>query len=119
MPPMVVRDRRWGVLAGLVAVTVVGGSLVPAGGAGAPIPLWDKLLHFLAYATLAGLLARVVTGPSARRAIVVAVVPTALGVVVELCQWPLATRTADPVDAAANAAGAGLVGLVVWLAGAR
>ncbi len=106
------RPLRAGLVALLVVVVTVA-SLTPATG-GSTLPVGDKLLHLLGYATVAAGVA-VVAGGTERRASVTFVGPTTLGGVIELLQWPLATRTADPMDAVANAAGAGLVASFVWL----
>ncbi len=103
------------------ALVILGGSLAEGGGGALPPagPLGvvgaDKWVHAAEYGLLAWLLAWAVR-PGTRRAVVrtfVAVV--GYGVVVELLQVPLATRSGDPVDAVANAVGVTL-GLLLWRA---
>lgn len=75
---------------------------------GTPGPWWDKQLHFAAY----GALAVVTVGATAEyrdrgwvRVLGVAAFVVAVGVAVELGQWPLPQRYASVADVAANVAG--------------
>lgn len=127
---------RWGrrlapvVVAGIVLVASVSD---PSGGPPAP-PVFglpaDKLLHGVAYASLAATLgvglATPVTrdgsdhpGMTCRRILALAVLgATAYGLAMEGLQYPLSYRTFDLLDAAANAVGA-MVGTAGWFVGAR
>jgi hypothetical protein len=118
------RPGRGPWLAGVVAAAVVAASLVPVAGGG-HLPALpgsvgsDALLHAVGYAVVAAAAASGLAGDGrSDRAVAVAavVLATALGVGVELCQWPLPTRTASVGDAVANAAGA-LVGAGLWVGG--
>lgn len=97
------RRTRW--LAVAFAAAVVAASLLPSdGGATAATLLGvgaDKWLHAAGYAVLAAL----VDADHGPWPVVVAAVAL-LGVGVELLQWPLATRDANALDAAANTVGA-------------
>jgi hypothetical protein len=94
----------------------------------------DKLLHGVAYASLAAVLAvglatpgprdgsaplRLLDGPlTARRVVLLAIVAAAAyGLAMEGLQYPLPYRTFDLLDAAANAVGAA-AGAGGWFAGA-
>jgi VanZ family protein len=78
----------------------------------------DKWLHLAAYAGLAVLVGHAVLARDARTLALVALVAAVYGVGMELLQWPLAARSADPVDATVNAAGA-LLGAAVWRVAGR
>jgi len=105
---------RWTAVA-IVAVGLLAASLLP-GGAGAPttgpfgVVGLDKWLHAVGYlglaATLAWALDRPVGGGSVRGAFVAAVGAVAYGVVLEVVQAPLSTRSASTGDAVADAVGA-------------
>jgi VanZ family protein len=75
-----------------------------------PIPGIDKLIHALMYAGLTAAYAH--TLPLAKRArigsvLMIALIASAYGVAMELCQkWLTTSRAMDPLDALANSAGA-------------
>jgi VanZ family protein len=113
--------RRWRAVAGLVAVAIVVASLLPPEllvGPGPPTdprgPFGlvgaDKWLHAIGYAVLAGTLVPGVADDPDRPAVggyLLAVgLATALGLGVELLQWPHPGRTASLADGAANLVGA-------------
>ena len=104
----------WAVALLVVAVAPGdGGSLAGSG----PLGLVgvDRWLHAVGDGTLAGLVSWA-TAPAGRREYVaVLAVAAGYGCLTELLQAPLATRTADPLDALANAVGAGVV-VVLWYA---
>ncbi len=112
----------WTVRYGLAvtwAAAVLVASLVDPPGTG-PTPLGpfglvgiDKYLHFFAYAGLAGLVGYAALARDARALLLAAAVGAGYGVGMELLQRPLPARSADPVDATVNAAGA-LAGVAVW-----
>jgi len=119
---------RWTV-ALLVAVAIGVASVVSApGGVGSAGPLGlvhvDKWFHAAGYAALALALAAALDGGGSRprrphrTAATAAAVAVAYGAVVELVQGPLPTRASDPLDLAANAAGA-VGAAVVWWALSR
>lgn len=115
-------DRRLRVAAALVvAAVVLAASVVDPPGTGAPTQVFglpaDKWLHAAAYAGVAaavGYAALDGSGLSARALVAVFCLAAGYGLAVELVQLPLAARTFDPADAAANAVGA-LVGTLPWL----
>ncbi len=94
----------------LLLATVVALSLLPAGFPGlravAALPAGDKLLHFLAYAILAGILPWVESRSAAACTGLVG-----LSLLLELLQQLVPGRSCDPLDALANATGA-LCGLL-------
>lgn len=103
--------RAWLAGAGLIALAIVLGSLLP-GPVVSVVSVWDKLQHALAYGVLAlwlaGLYAR-------RRAPLAAAASFVLGALVELLQGALtATRTADPADLLANSAGIAAALALAW-----
>jgi VanZ family protein len=85
-----------------------------------PITMWDKLEHFLAYATLAIVLGHAVfLTLGARRALAAALTvlgASAYGVLMEILQHWFPPRTPDVWDAVANAIGA-CIGIALFLAG--
>jgi len=116
--PTLTRSARYGLAVAWAAAVLVA-SLVDPPGAG-PTPLGplglvglDKYLHFLAYAGLAGLVGYAGLARDARALALAVVVAAGYGVGMELLQWPLVARSADPVDATVNAVGA-LAGVAVW-----
>lgn len=107
---------RRSLVVGLVAGAVLVASLLPLGpgtGSEGSLPVADKLLHGFGYAVLAlsACWARRVV--SMRIAVAVVAAVALYGGVVELLQFPLATRHASLADARANAAGA-VVGAGCW-----
>lgn len=141
----VARAVRWARLVapvGWAGVVLVASVVEPGGGPPAPPVLGlpaDKLLHGLAYATLAATIAVGLATPrrsdtvatsrsgdavagslrhrSVRRVVLLAVVTaTAYGLVIEGVQYPLPYRSFELLDAAANAVGA-VLGAAGWLAG--
>lgn len=96
----------------VVAAVILVASLLPASGSGGSLPVSDKLVHGVGYAVLAALV--VWAGrPVGRRSLALVVVAVAgFGGLVELLQWPLATRQASVLDAVANLVGA-VVGTIV------
>lgn len=100
----------------------------PGGGAGAgevantmaatgPLGIFgpDKWLHAGTYATLAFLVAFALSAGTGRALLAAWLLAAAFGAGVEVVQYPLAARSADVLDALANAAGAAL-GVGVWVA---
>ncbi|WP_327053154.1 VanZ family protein [Halomicrococcus gelatinilyticus] len=114
---------RWAV-ALLVAVAIGVASVVSApGGVGAAGPLGagvDKWFHAAGYAALALALAAALDGRRPRRTTALAaILAVTYGAAIELVQGPLATRTCDPLDLAANAVGAVVAALGWWVVGRR
>jgi VanZ family protein len=90
----------------IAALTVVVLSLLP----GSDLPdvgLWDKLEHFIAYGFLA--LVGGLAFPGLRAIVLLALMLTALGIVMEICQGFVPGRSAEVRDAIADAIGVGLV----------
>jgi len=116
--PTLPRSARYGLAAAWAGAVLVA-SLVDPPGAGPtpPGPFGlvglDKWLHLAAYAGLAALVGYAALARDARALALAAAVAGVYGVGMELLQWPLAARSADPVDATANATGA-LVGAAAW-----
>jgi VanZ family protein len=111
---------RWA-LAAAWAVVILVGSLVEGGGGTLPPsgPLGlagaDKWIHAAEYGLLAGLVAWASVPRTGADHLRILVAVVGYGVAIELLQAPLATRSGDPADAAANAVGAAVV-LAVWVA---
>ncbi len=111
-----------------VAVALVGGSLVPGGGAvpaGDPLAVGaDKWLHAAGYAVLTATVAYALVGADGDRhrtvtvALVALAVAVALGAVVELAQTAVPGRGFDRADLLANAVGAATAA-VLWTAVTR
>jgi len=103
------------------AVAVLVTSLQPASGGGLPptgpfgLLGSDRWVHAAGYGVLTALVAWATVPTTARRYLGAFGVVSGYGCLVELLQVPLATRTGDPVDALANAAGTVAV-LVAWYA---
>lgn len=99
-------------------VSGAGGTLPPTGPLGVVGP--DKWIHAAEYGLLAGLVAWATTPRTRGESVRILLAVAGYGVVVELLQAPLVTRTASPRDALANLVGAA-VALVLWwrLVGAR
>jgi VanZ family protein len=118
--PTLPRPVRYGLVVAW-AGAVLAASLVdpPSGGVPAMGPFGlvglDKWLHLGAYAGLAALFGYATLARDRQALAVAVLLAAAYGVGVELLQAPLAARTADPVDAAANALGAVLGAAVWWL----
>ncbi len=116
------RRVRYG-LVGVYAAYVLAASVVapPSGGPGGGLPPRgplglvgvDKWLHLATYATLGFGAAYAPAARRGRALVAAALVATAFGAGVEVVQAPLAARTADLADAAANGVGA-TVGVGVW-----
>jgi len=104
-------DRRWLP----IAVVVLAASLVPGGGGGGTIgPVGvDKLLHVVGYAALAAASLFALRTRTRRTMLVVAVVVTAFGGVVELLQGFVPGRAVSGLDLVADAVGA-VTGVVAW-----
>ena len=107
------RSRGW--LPVAVALIVLAASLVPGGGGGGTIgPVRvDKLLHVVGYAVLAGTSLYALRAPTRRTALVVFVLVTAFGGVVELLQAPVPGRAMSLLDLVADGVGAAL-GIAGW-----
>lgn len=103
----------------LWALYVLYASVVDPGSGSIPVtgPLgmvgFDKWLHVGTYATFAFLTAMGLWARTGRQLAIACLAAVAFGTGMELLQYPLAARSADPFDAAANAVGAA-VGLGVW-----
>jgi VanZ family protein len=83
------------------------GTHVPASAGGSPV-IWDKLVHWAAYAGLAVLLALVVQsryGLSLRRYTVICLIAIGYGAIDELAQLPIPGRNADFHDWVADLLG--------------
>jgi len=107
------RSRGW--LPVIVALLVLAASLVPGGGGGGtlgPIGV-DKLLHVVGYAVLAGTSLYALRTRTRRTTLVVFVLVTAFGGVVELLQAPVPGRAISLLDLVADAVGAAL-GIAGW-----
>lgn len=115
---------RYG-LVGLYAAYVLLASVVDPGGGGGGLPPRgplglvgvDKWLHLATYATLGFGAAYALLARRGRPLVVAAVAATAFGAGVEVVQAPLAARSADLADAAANGLGAALGVGLWWFAG--
>jgi VanZ family protein len=84
----------------------------------APPPGFDKLVHFGVFAGLGALLARAFVGAGVRAAVLWATLAgAAYGVVDEIHQSFVPTRSAEALDALADAAGS-LAGAALWAWGA-
>ncbi|MFC7177046.1 VanZ family protein [Halosegnis marinus] len=108
-------------LVACAALAVLVASVVTPPGDGATGTLLgvptDKWLHAAGYALLGAAAAYAAfdrEGLDARRALAVVALVAAYGLAIEGIQAPLAARTADLADAAANAVGA-VVGTLPWL----
>lgn len=97
----------WRLLAGLDAVFLFIVSVIPVPEGGPEIPYFDKLVHLCEYFLFAWLLARAFrAGPRAfRNAWSMAV---GYGIAIELVQAMIPWRSAELLDAIANAIGAAL-----------
>ena len=104
--------RRWLVLWALMIATVVVGSLLPTDALPpSPFDQFDKLEHFLGYATLSAY--AVLLFASRRAQVAAAIGLIALGVGLEFAQAVLTeSRRADVFDALADASGV-LLGLLL------
>lgn len=109
-------SARRSLVLGLVASAILVSSLLPLGGSGDPtLPAGDKLLHGVGYAVLAVTAYWARRAPSTlRQSVAVVVAVACFGGVVELLQFPLATRHTSLADAGANTAGA-LLGTCCWI----
>lgn len=74
----------------------------------------DKWFHVFGYAGLAVLLAYALWATTGRRLAVAVGLVVAYGAGIEVIQSFVPLRAFSPADTLANAAGAGLVGLVLW-----
>ncbi len=74
----------------------------------------DKIVHFAAFATIAFLAVGAMEKPTAAKILAVAGVAL-FGAGIEAVQYLIPSRTFNPLDIAANAAGI-LAGVAVWLA---
>lgn len=99
-----------------VALLVLAASLVPGGGGGGgtigPVGV-DKLLHVVGYAVLAGTSLYALRTPTRRTTLVVFVLVTAFGGVVELLQALVPGRAMSLLDLVADGVGAAL-GIAGW-----
>jgi len=105
-------QRAWYALGWLMVLTVVVGSLAPAGSS-MPAGVSDKFMHFTAYAGLAF----VFMGAAGRHHwLRIAVGLLALGASIELAQgWLTEARSAEWLDMAANALGVAGGIAAAWL----
>ncbi|MBS9404622.1 VanZ family protein [Halomonas sp. TRM85114] len=104
--------RRWALLAGLAALMIAFGSLVPGNEMPSNLP-WDKANHFIGYAGLSGLM-----GLAGVRLPLAFVAALSFGIAIELLQIPVAGRGGgDWADILAN--GLGAAAAVVVLLGLR
>jgi VanZ family protein len=122
-PPEAERPRATGggvflIIALVYLATIFAFSHVPGQRLFLPIPIWDKLVHFLEYVPLgfliAGWLVRRPWSPRTRLGVVamVTVIALALGAGDELHQWFVPDRSATVGDAVADGLG-GLLGATV------
>jgi len=91
------------------------GTHVPSSAAGSPL-IWDKLVHWAAYAGLASLLALVVQsryGLNLQRYVAILLIAGGYGAIDELAQLPIPGRYADFQDWIANLLGA-VSGLIIF-----
>ncbi len=93
----------------LAALTVA--SLLPASSLPAGIPLFpgaDKIIHILMYAGLAGLLQWTLAGKCRThlQLVILLLIASAYGLLIEVLQHTLTTRSFEWADAAANTLGA-------------
>ncbi|AZH24793.1 VanZ family protein [Haloplanus aerogenes] len=112
--PLLPAWTRWGSV--LAVAGIIGYFSVVATAPAPPQPgsLWDKKLHFVAYAGLALTLAYATAPPHSRgfkRAGLVLVTAIGYGVLVELIQAPLSNRYFALLDVLANIVGA-LLGMI-------
>ncbi len=115
-----VHVRRWWLAVGLYAVAIFGLSSIPALPGMPHIEQADKLLHGLVYGglSLVGLEAARRTWARARPgrlALGVILAVTLYGVTDEVHQRWVPGRMADPLDVAADAAGATAFAVAAWL----
>jgi hypothetical protein len=120
--PLAARRVRYALVA-LVAGTVLVASVVETGGGARTLGPFglvgaDKWTHALAYAGLtAALVYAAVDGGGRVRLALPVIVAIAVGIAIELIQWPIPYRTASIADGLADAVGAGLFALGWrWLA---
>ena len=92
------RAAFWLAAIGVVAISITPGTALP------PVPMWDKLQHFLAYAVLALL----GWGGYRQRPVQVALGLILLGGALELAQIAVPGPSASGIDGLANAIGAAL-----------
>ncbi|NHX36726.1 MULTISPECIES: VanZ family protein [Halolamina] len=119
--PLLPRLVRWlGVLSAAAVIfyfSVLDTVAAPGGGGG---PLWDKQLHFLAYAGLTAATAYATATwerPGRRRAAAVLLGVLLYGLGIELVQGTLTDRYFSPADLLANVIGVALGSL--WFAAER
>lgn len=107
------RSRRWLPIA--IAAVILVASLVPGGGGGGAVAGIgiDKLLHTGGYAVLAAAALAARRRVDARSVLVVGLLVTAFGGVVELLQAPVPGRSLSALDLAADAVGAA-AGVTAW-----
>lgn len=113
------RSHRWLPLA--VALGILAASLLPGGGGGSAVgPVGvDKLLHVGGYAVLAAATLFALRRRDVRSSLVVLIIVTAFGGVVELLQGPVPGRHVSVLDLVADAVGAVAGTAGWWLFGAR
>ena len=113
--PLVPRWLRWAGVLGVASIIVYFSLVTAVPAPQEPGPIWDKKLHFAAYAGFAYALAYATVGWQTRRLVRgggVLGVALVFGAVIELAQGPLPMRYYSHVDLLANAIGATLV--VPW-----
>ncbi|EMA46729.1 VanZ family protein [Halococcus saccharolyticus] len=122
--PFATRSVRYGLVAAVAAVILVGSILEPDPAAAPTMgPLGivgaDKWTHAFAYAGLAATLlyASVSSDRGSSRVALAVVLTVGFGIGVELVQWPIPYRTASTADALADAVGAGVLALAWWSLG--
>jgi VanZ family protein len=118
------RLAAWGLLIYWPLLLV--GTHLPAGPSAATLPFSDKLIHFTAYAILAGLAYFWLRGRGLSWIRVMIVLWFALalhGIADELTQGPVPGRSPDPLDALADTAGISvgllLARLIDWIRDVR
>lgn len=116
--PLLPARIRWLFVAAVAGVIFVYSILIAPAAPPEPGPLWDKKLHFAAYAALAATLAYATARSelgSTRRLLAIVGIAIGYGIAIELLQAPLPDRYFSYADMAANALGAilGLAYLVV------
>ncbi|MFW5918260.1 MAG: VanZ family protein [Haloferacaceae archaeon] len=109
--PLLPRLVRWSGVFVCVAIISYFSILATVSSPGGDSPLWDKQLHFLAYAGLTVATAYATATwrrSTADRAIAVLVAVLGFGLVIELLQGAIPTRQFSPLDLVANVIGVAL-----------
>ena len=109
--------RAWFALGLVLLVAVLAGSLANLPAPIEQVMLYDKWLHFSAYATLMLWFAQVFRPPLAR--LLLAIVLIAFGVGIEYLQGMTQTRQPEAIDVLANATGVLVGGALAWTPAGR